>query len=156
MTITYTNHVETVTDSLRYLLVTEFNNEIVQDKDFNPDKLGRGEYFRYYLQEQPILDNSSDGETRDYTFNCAWYFNTKYFDFKKTFDNLVSDRIERLKRLLANNRNYTPSGVYKWHGVKVEPEESFYIGDEDDEELISYIHIITVPITITITRSDFN
>jgi len=155
MTITYTNHVEIVTDSLRYLLVTEFNNEIVQSKYFNPDKLTRGEYFSYYLSEQPVIAGHTDGETRDYTFDCAWYFNTKQFDFKKTFDDLVSERTERLKRLMSNNSNYTPSGIYKWTKVIVEPEESFYLGEEE-EELEKYSHILCVPITITITRSDFN
>jgi len=141
--------------SFRYLLTTEFNNDIVHGKFFEPDKLGRGEYFRYYLQEQPIIEGHTDGETRDYTFNCAWYFNAKQFDFKKTFDSLVSERIERLKRLMLNNRNYVPSGVYKWTDARVEPEESFYIGIED-EELESYSHILEVPITITIRRSDFS
>jgi hypothetical protein len=155
MTITYTNHVKVVSDSFRYLLVTEFNNEIVHAKLFQPDKLTRGEYFRYYLSEQPIVSKSSDGETRAYTFNCSWYFNTKHFDFRKTFDDLVSERIERLKRLMANNNNYIPSGVYKWHMVDVEPAESSYIG-VDGDELDSYIHIFEVPITIVITRSDFN
>ncbi len=155
MTVTYVNHVETVTDSLRYLLVTEFNNDIIQSKFFNSDKLGRGEYFRYYLSEQPVIELHSDGETRDYTFECAWYFNTKQLDFKKTFDDLVSERIERLKRLLHNNRNYSPSSVYKWHHLIVEPLESFYLG-EDDEDLKNYSHILCVPITITIRRSDFN
>ena len=155
MTVTYINHVEIVADSLRYLLVTEFNNEIVQSNLFEPDKLGRGEYFSYYLSEQPIIDFHSDGEVRDYTFDCAWYFNTKQFDFKKTFNDLVSERIERLKRLIYNNRKYSPSGVYKWHKAIVEPEESFYLGIED-EELSKYSHIHCVPITITITRSDIN
>lgn len=155
MTITYINHVEAVTDSLRYLLISEFSNDIVQAKEFESDKLSRGEYFRYYLSEQPILARHSDGETRDYTLNCSWYFNTKHFDFKKTFDTLVSERIERLKRLLNNNKNYIPSGVYKWHNLKVEIDESFYLGIED-EELEGYEHVLNVPINIVITRSDFN
>ena len=155
MTITYINHIEMVTNSLRYLIVTEFNNDIVQSNLFEPGALGRGEYFSYWLSEQPVLEFHSDGETRDYTFDCAWYFNTKQFDFKKTFDDLVSERIERLKRLLHNHRSYAPSGVYKWHHLIVEPDESFYLGIED-EELEKYNHILCVPITITITRSDFN
>jgi hypothetical protein len=153
--ITYTNHVEAITDSLRYLLVSEFNNEIVQSMFFEPDKLGRGEYFRYHLSEQPIVGMHSDGETRDYTFECSWYFNTKHSDFRKTFDDLVSERMERLKKLLLNNREYSPSSVYKWHLLLVEIDESFYLGEEE-EELIKYNHILCVPITITITRSNFN
>ena len=154
MTITYTNHVETITDSLRYLLVQEFNCEIVQEEKFVSKHLDKGEYFNYYLTEQPIELLHSDGETRNYTFECKWFFNTKQFEFRKTFDDLVSERIERLKRLLYNNRSYTPSNVYKWHHLVTEIEKSFYLIEEDEET--NYAHVLCVPITIIITRSDFN
>jgi hypothetical protein len=71
MTITYTNHVETVSDAMRYLIVTEFDCDVVQAKLFEPDKLRRSEYFRYYLEEQPLLSKFSGGETRNYTFTCS-------------------------------------------------------------------------------------
>lgn len=158
MTITYVNNAETVTNALRYLHINEFNGDIVHAKFFEPEHLGRGDYFRYYLAEQPVVSGFADGETREYTYNCAWYFNKKQFDYKKTFDDLVSERIERQKRLLANNRAYRPSDVYKWHYLIIETQESYYLGDAEDVEDvdIKYSHILCVPEIITITRNDIN
>lgn len=153
--ITYTNHVETVTDSYNYLMTTEFSCEVTHAKDFESGKLTRGEYHRYYLSEQPILAFFSDGVTRDYTFSCSWYFDTRYYEFQKMFDSIVSDRIERYKRLFINNRYYSPSSVYKWHNVSIETEESYYLGEED-ESYEGYEHILNVPINLIITRSDIN
>jgi hypothetical protein len=155
MTITYTNHVETITDALRYLLDAEFNYEIVQSRYFEPERIGKGEYFRYFLSEQPVVSTFAGGETRDYIFNCSWYFNSRNYDYKKTFDDIISDRIERLKRLLFNNKYYSPSNVYKWHHLQVGIAEIFYLGEEDPE-LEKYSHVLCTPIIITITRSDIN
>ena len=156
MTITYTNYAETITDAFRGLLTSEFKGRIRHSKYFEPDQMTSGEYFRYYLIEQPILEFHSDGETREYTFDCAWYFDEKRRDYKKVFDKLVSERIERFKRLLHNNRSYAPSDAYKWHHLSVEPDESFYLDETGEEELEQYSDILCVPITLTIIRSDFN
>jgi len=50
-----------------------------------------------------------------------------------------------LKRLIHNNSNYSPSGVYKFHDGKIEAVE--YNQDEDDLDLwranISFNCIVT-------------
>jgi hypothetical protein len=57
----------------------------------------------------------------------------------------LTSTAEHLKRLIFNNSNYSPSGVYKFHDGKIEAVE--YNQDEDDLDLwranISFNCIVT-------------
>ena len=153
--IDFTNHTIAITNALRSLLVTEFQGRIRMSDVFEPGQLTQGEYYRYFLIEQPVIEFHSKGETRDYTFEGGWYFDRTDRNFKNIFDDNVSKRTERFKRLLHNNRNYIPSSVYKWHHLVVEVEEPVYL-NKLDEELEAYSNILFIPTLVIITRSDFN
>ena len=155
MSTTYTDNVEAVTDAFKNLVINEFHCHVFHGKEFEPQEMTRDEYFRYYLTEQPVIDRFSDGETREYTYDCSWYFNTKSLEYRQTFDVLVSDRIERFKRLFYNNNVYNISGTYVWHKIIIEPLEAMYM-TEAEAEVAGYDHVLNVPIIITITRNDYN
>ena len=156
MAITFTNHVKTIKDALHFLLVEEFKpTKIVMAKEFDPGHISDGEYIRYFLVDQPILEFHSDGETREYTYDGSYYFDEKRYNFSNIFDDLVSPRIERFKRLLHNNRSYAPSNAYKWHHLELDIAESFYLTEDEDVET-PYPNILNVPFELRIIRSDFN
>ena len=134
MSTTYTDNVEAVTDAFKNLVINEFHCHVFHGKEFEPQEMTRDEYFRYYLTEQPVIDRFSDGETREYTYDCSWYFN---------------------KRLFYNNNVYNISGTYVWHKIIIEPLEAMYM-TEAEAEVAGYDHVLNVPIIITITRNDYN
>lgn len=153
--ITFTNDQKDVIDSLHKMLITEFESNIRNALDFEPDQLTRGEYFRYALSETEHIENHSDGETTNYIIPGGWYFAKTDRYFKNIFDDHVSKRLERLKRLLRNNRSYTVSGSYKWHGLIYTFEEPVYLSETGDE-YEKYTDILYIPVEITITRSNFS
>ena len=122
--MSYTNNLEAVTDGLRTILYAEFKPRHVElNPAFEPDKMTHGEYIRYWVLDS-YAERYADGETRFYTVEVVLYFDMAR-RIQKTFDDVWSERIERLQQVLMDNSSYTPSDTYTWHNIniRVEPVE---------------------------------
>lgn len=148
MAITYTNDMKTnISDPLRSLMYTEFAPvDVVFDNMLDPARMTRGEYIRYYFLDSNEVAKFSSGETREYTLEIVYYFDTRLYREKKAFDNLYSDRVEHLKRLLYNNFSYN-DGTYRWHNLAVELEPIQTVEELEDiesEETMAQSFIVTI------------
>jgi hypothetical protein len=126
--------------------------DVVLEDRFDPAKMTRGEYIRYFFLDSSEVEKHSDGETRDYEIEFVYYFDTKYYRTKKAFDDVYSDRIEHLKQLLDENRSYTSDSTYRWHNLTVEPEPLMTV---EELEEVEDEHTIAQRFLVTITRSNF-
>ena len=134
----YTDHLQTVNDALHALLIGEFETDIKFESEFQPN-WKRSEYIRYWPVSQIYVSGNTSGEDRQYTYDIDIYFNIKQMS-RNVFKNTVSERLERLKQLLMENRTYQPSDVYKWHDGTVDEIEILKRDEEDDYEGIYYVH----------------
>lgn len=116
MAITYTNIFKTnVIDSLESIIKTEFpTTPIVYGRDL---PMQGSQWFRMLPQVDAIQSVQTDGETRTYTVFLRYLVMIGGRDAKSTHFNRLTSIGERVKRLLANNRNYSPSGTYKYHNL---------------------------------------
>jgi len=153
MAVTYTVDIrDNISNPLRALMWAEFKPvDVVFGKDFDPARMSRGEYIRYYLLESTKVEGHSDGETRDYEIEIVYYFDTKYYRTKKAFDDIYSDRFERLKRTLEDNEAYN-DGTYRWHSmvINTDPVQTVEELEEVEEE-----QTIAQRFSVTIRRSNF-
>ena len=120
MVVTYTNEIETnISDPLYSLLNTEFKPvDIRMHYEFEPEFMTRGEYIRYWFLESTEISRFAQGETRQYEVEIVYYFDLTRSRTRKAFDDLYSERLERLKRLLDNNTSYD-DGTYRWHELDI-------------------------------------
>ena len=81
-----------------------------------------------------------------------YYVDTRLFRTGKAFDEVYSDRSERLKAVLDENRAYTSSSTYRWHNIVVEIDP---IGTVEELEEIEDELTIAMRFVITIRRSNF-
>lgn len=140
----YTNHINTIVEALRSLLLGEFKVKIDYSMFFNPG-FGHNEYIRYFIDSEDYVSSNTDGEVRNYTFGIDYYFNTAEIDRTK-FSKIISKRIEQLKQLLMYNRTYQPNSVYTWHDARIETIE---IGALEDNEGYEKVHFIHCDFTVT-------
>jgi len=155
MAVTYTNNLKTnISDPLEALLFTEFSPvDIALEPIFQASRIStRGEYIRYYFLGSSEVEKHSDGETRDYEIEIVYYFDTRVFRTGKAFDEVYSDRSERLKALLEQNRAYSSSGTYRWHNLilSTDPIQTVEELEEVEDELT-----MAQRYQVTITRSNF-
>ncbi len=137
MVVTYTNESKVnISDPLYALLNTEFKPVDIRMHDmFEPEFMTRGEYIRYWFLESTEIDRFAQGETRQYEIEIVYYFDLKRSRTRKAFDDLYSDRLERLKRLLDNNTSYD-DGTYRWHelDITIDPIQTVEELEEIEEE----------------------
>jgi len=155
MAVTYTNNLKThISDPLEALLWGEFQPvDVVLEPAFQASRIStRGEYIRYYFLDSNEVDAHSDGETRDYEIEIVYYFDSRVFRTGRAFDDVYSDRSERLKALLEQNRNYTSSSTYRWHNLTLstDPIQTVEELEEIEDELT-----MAQRYQVTITRSNF-
>lgn len=116
MAITFTNRIkENVVDSMEAIIKAEFPTvPIAFGKDL---PIQGSQWFRLI----PISDSSEalalDGETRRYAVQLRYLVMIGGRDSKSTHFTRLSSMGEHIKRLMANNRNYSPSGSYKYHDL---------------------------------------
>jgi len=155
MAVTYTNDKKTnISDPLEALLFTEFQPvDVVLEPEFQASRIStRGEYIRYYFLDSNEVSKHSDGETRDYDIEIVYYFDTRLFRTGKAFDEVYSDRSERLKAVLEQNIAYSSSSTYRWHNLIIVSDPIQTVEDlEDIEGEIT----MAQRFVITITRSNF-
>ena len=119
--ITYVNQVETILDGIEKLIEAEFNI---------PVKESGNEYFKIEPTSDDLVENLSGGQSRLYSTTIT-YTMVKAGRFE-TNRNHLTNRAERLKRLLFNNTAYDDSG-YVWHDGQVNGIS--YEQDEDNPEI---------------------
>ena len=114
MAITYTNVFKgNVVDSLEAILKAEFPTiPLVYGKD-NP--IQGSQWFRLMPLADSAEELGSDSETRRYAVQIRYLVMIGGRDAKNTHFTRLSSMGEHIKRLMANNRNYSPSGTYKFH-----------------------------------------
>ena len=90
-----------------------------------------------------FVEHFSSGQTRSYDVDII-YTLMRGGGWRNTKMQLISTA-EHLKKLMYNNSNYSPSGVYKYHDGKVQSVE--YEQDEDNLDLwranVSFNCIVT-------------
>ena len=123
---------DNVLDPLISLLHTEFTRVPVHhDVEFKP----RGSFF---LRMIPITDNiveqTTEDQIRNYGIMIRFYRKTPgRVDREDNFRQLMN-YTDRLKRLIGNNSNYSPSNTYKWHDGRISSISFQPDLDENEEQ----------------------
>jgi hypothetical protein len=111
-------------DSIEKLLEDEFNIPVLHEHSGN-------ESITLNPLEDTLIENLSSAQTRNYAVDII-YTVSKAGGFEQVKDHLTN-RAERIKRLLFNNSNYSPSGTLKFFNGQV--DSITYENDEDEPEL---------------------
>ena len=121
MSLTYTNQIETILNGIEKIIESEFNIPV-------------GKSGNEYILVEPISDdlieNLHGGQSRSYSVRVS-YTMIKAGHFE-TNRNHLTNRAERMKRLLFNNTAYDDDG-YVWHDGRV--NGITYEQDEDNQEI---------------------
>ena len=138
MAVSYTNIIKTnVLDSVEKLLEDEFSGIPV-----GYEAKGN-ECFILEPGEDALIELLSAGQSRSYTVLIIYQMK-KAGSLELNKDHLTN-RAERIKRLMYNNSAYSPSSSYKFHDGRT--ESIVYEIDEDDPELkranITFTCIVT-------------
>ena len=138
MAISYTNIIKTnVLDSIEKLLEDEFSGIPVGYESKG------NECFILQPEEDTLVELLSSGQVRSYSVLII-YEMKKAGNMELNKDHMTN-RAERVKRLIYNNSAYSPSSSYKFHDGRI--ESITYEIDEDDPELkranITFMCIIT-------------
>ena len=122
--ISYTNQIKVVLDSVEKLIEDEFNIPVLDEHAGN-------ESIVINPIDDALIEYLSTGQSRTYSLSIEYTMN-KAGGFEYVKDHLTN-RAERIKRLLFNNANYSPSGAYKFHDGQA--ISITYEQDEDDPEI---------------------
>ena len=138
MAISYTNIIKTnVLDSIEKLLEDEFGGIPV-----GYEAKGN-ECFILQPEEDTLVELLSSGQVRSYSVLIIYEMN-KAGNMELNKDHMTN-RAERVKRLIYNNSAYSPSSTYKFHDGSI--DSITYEIDEDDPELkranITFTCIVT-------------
>jgi hypothetical protein len=136
--ISYTNIIKTnVLDSIEKLLEDEFGGIPV-----GYEAKGN-ECFILQPEEDTLVELLSSGQVRSYSVLIIYEMN-KAGNMELNKDHMTN-RAERVKRLMYNNSAYSPSSAYKFHDGSI--DSITYEIDEDDPELkranITFTCIVT-------------
>jgi hypothetical protein len=113
MAITYTNVTyDNVLDSLHTIINDEFKIPLHYDEHKGPQS------FLLEIQENTLDEMLANGQQRDYTVMISFNKNKEGNKTKQDVED-IGVVVEKLKRLLFNNRNYSPSGAYKFHNGEI-------------------------------------
>ena len=121
MSLTYTNQIETILNGIEKIVESEFNIPV--------GKSGN-EYFMIEPISDDLIENLHGGQSRSYSVRVS-YTMIKAGHFE-TNRNHLTNRAERMKRLLFNNTAYDDDG-YVWHDGRV--NGITYERDEDNPEI---------------------
>jgi hypothetical protein len=160
--ITFTNNGKLVSDGFRTILRDEFtavpgspNIEIVLHDKFESERLAtKGEYVRYWIENETIESTVPDGEYRNYVIGLYYYFDTGKKQIQRDWNDLFSDRTEHVRQLVRNNHSYQPEDVYIWHMMVIE-EISKPMTVEEAEGIEGYENVRVIKHTIRIVRGNF-
>ena len=135
MSITYTNRIKNALDGLEKLIEAEFNIPVMEEHKGN-------ESFVINPVSDELIENLSSGQARSYSVSIV-YTMVQGETFTLVKDHLTN-RAERLKRLLFNNNAYN-DGNYVWHDGRVLSID--YSQNEDDQQMWSCELLYSLTIT---------
>jgi len=115
---------ENVIESLQNIIRTEFKIPVIDEHRGNQS-------FVIDPQEDSLIEFFASGQSREYGINII-YTLMRGGGFKSVKTQLTGTA-EHLKKLIFNNSNYSPSGVYKFHDGKINTIE--YEQDEEDLDI---------------------
>ncbi len=127
MPITYENVIyDRVIDSLHSIIANEFNIPICYDEHKD------NQSFLIVPDNDENLDTLAGGQVREVTVDISYELNSAG-DYTKNSVKQVTEVVERLKRLLHNNKTYSVSGTNKFRNgiiqnIKYEREDNFSRG----------------------------
>lgn len=128
MAITYENVVfNRVLDSLHSIVADEYSIPIYFDEHMS------NQSFLIEVISDDIEESLTSGQIRVYEVEIAYQLESPG-NYTKNKTKQVSEIMERLKRLLYNNRNYAVNGVTKFYNGIV--NGITYERDDDNEELL--------------------
>jgi len=165
MAVTYTNYVKTVSDAFRTIIRNEFtatfgspNFDIILSDRYQSEVLAnKSEYIRYWIEEDTLESGAANGETRNYMIGCYYYVDIYKKHVQRDWEELLSDRVEHIKKIINTNDSYAPSGTYKWHNASVESVSApMTITDSDKMDVEGYENVRCVKLSIKITRGNFS
>ena len=126
--ITFENIVfDRILTSLNGLLSDEFSIPVRYDNLVPPQS------FLITPQSDSLIEQMSNGQTRGYEILITYQLKSGGNQSLNTLKQ-VSQISERVKRLINNYSNYSPSNAYKWHDATIQSIE--YLRVEDDESLL--------------------
>ena len=146
--IAYETHQQIVSESLRDLLLEEFTCDVIIAPAFDPARLTRGEYIRFWFVPSELTNMVHAGEYRTYNIEVYYYFDVH----RKRFENLMDDlsnKADRLKQLMIDNVSYVPGGFYKWHYLGVGSVDISSIAQVEDIEEAEDVMVIKSELQIT-------
>lgn len=123
MSLTYTNQIETILNGIEKLIEDEFDIPVMDEHKGN-------ESFVLQPVSDDLIENLHGGQSRVYSTTII-YTMVKAGHFE-TNRNHLTNRAERMKRLLFNNTAYDDDG-YVWHDGRV--NGITYEQDEDNQEI---------------------
>lgn len=131
--ISYTNTIkENVLDSLDKIIGDEFTDVPIF---YDIDTIARGNtFFNVQPQVDELLEQRVSSDVREYTVLVQLLRKSAGDHRKHTELDPVTKTVERFKRLIANNSDYSPSSTYKWHDGRITNIEY----QVDNEELPEY------------------
>jgi len=151
---------EIINPALHALMRNEFNTSgsSILDTRFYPDfeleyLAKRGEYIRWFANDSEFISGLSNGETRQYNYTITYYIDNAHQYVKKFFETMVTDRLERLTKLLVQNRTYEVSGAYKWHDCLVQNRSRLTRLNEVVEEAKDSIMFVEMQVSIMRTNT---
>jgi|GEM_PF-2265108 len=115
---------ENVIESLQDIIKTEFHIPVFEEHRGNQSIV-------IDFVDDTLLEYFASGQTRNYDVDII-YTLMRGGGWRNTKTQLTSTA-EHLKRLIHNNSNYSPSGVYKYHDGRV--ESVAYEQDEDNLDI---------------------
>ena len=125
MAISYTNTIKSnILDPIEKLIEDEFNIPVL-------DKHIGNESIVITPVDDTLIENWASAQTRSYDISIV-YTMVSAGGFENIKDHLTN-RSERIKRLLFNNSNYSPSGALKFFNGSI--SSITYENDDDDPEV---------------------
>ena len=119
MAITYTNVMKSnVMDSLNVILQGEFTGQLPVHYDLDYQSRSP-QYINVTPIEDELIELESNGQTRGYLVELRYYLRKGGQYARHTHIDHLANMVERIKRLLHNNSNYSSGGSYKFHDGRI-------------------------------------
>jgi len=135
MAVTYTNQMNTILDTVEKLIEDEFPISVMDEHEGN-------ESIVINPIDDTLIDHLSSANTRSFAVEIIYTMQKPGgMEYTKTH---LTNRAERIKRLLFNNSNYSTGG-YVWHDGRV--DSIIYSQDEEKQDVWMANIIFSVNIT---------
>jgi hypothetical protein len=153
MAIAYVNNETIVSESVKDLILNEFECPVVLESAFQLHRMTKGEYIRIWPGSSEWVSGMSDGEYRSYLYDIFYYFDRARYSTKKDWDEIYSDRMAKLSAIIVENRYYAQDD-YIWHSWilnEISPPMAITEFEEIEDD-----HTFGIIFNTEITRGNFS